>query len=118
MAKKMTPAKKMPKDLLGVDDDAYFAALDEDDSPEWTEEMFARARPGREILSPETLKSLRRTRGRPKKEKTRTLVSLRLDPDVLAHFQEEGEGWRGRIEETLAREAKRKTSAKTKKRKT
>lgn len=90
-----------------LDDEAYFASLDEDDSPEWTEEMFARARPGHEVLPPDVLENLKRP-GRPKQQKTKTLVSLRLDPDVLAHFQEEGEGWRGRIEDALKKEMKRR----------
>ena len=31
----------------------------------------------------------------------RELVSLRLDQDVLAHFQEEGPGWQERINQAL-----------------
>ena len=31
----------------------------------------------------------------------RELVSLRLDQDVLAHFQEDGPGWQDRINEAL-----------------
>jgi uncharacterized protein (DUF4415 family) len=33
------------------------------------------------------------------------LVSLRLDQDVLAHFQEDGPGWQDRINEALRRAA-------------
>ena len=33
------------------------------------------------------------------------LVSLRLDQDILAHFQEEGAGWQGRINEALRKAA-------------
>ena len=35
-----------------------------DDNPEWTEEMFAKARPGREVLPPEVL-AAPRAAGRP-----------------------------------------------------
>ena len=31
----------------------------------------------------------------------RELVSLRIDQDVLAHFQEEGPGWQDRINQVL-----------------
>jgi len=33
------------------------------------------------------------------------LVSLRLDRDVLAHFQDEGPGWQERINDALRRAA-------------
>ena len=36
-------------------------------------------------------------RGRPFKEDRKLLTSLRLDPDVLAHFKAGGQGWQGRI---------------------
>lgn len=35
----------------------------------------------------------------------RELVSLRLDRDVLAHFQDEGPGWQERINEALRKAA-------------
>ena len=31
----------------------------------------------------------------------REVVSLRIDTDVLAHFQEQGPGWQDRLNETL-----------------
>ena len=42
-----------------------------------------------------------RRRGRPFKEDRKLLVSLRLDPDVLAHFKAGGQGWQGRINDFL-----------------
>lgn len=35
----------------------------------------------------------------------REMVSLRLDSDVLAHFQDEGPGWQDRINAALRRAA-------------
>ena len=35
----------------------------------------------------------------------RELVSLRLDQDVLAHFQEDGPGWQDRINQALRQAA-------------
>ena len=42
-------------------------------------------------------------RGRPFKEDRKLLTSLRLDPDVLAHFKADGQGWQGRINAFLRR---------------
>ncbi|TDW33341.1 uncharacterized protein (DUF4415 family) [Rhizobium azibense] len=38
---------------------------------------------------------------RPAVPKTKELVSLKIDSDVLAYFQEDGPGWQDRINETL-----------------
>lgn len=38
---------------------------------------------------------------RPAVPNTKELVSLKLDSDVLAHFQEDGPGWQERINDTL-----------------
>ena len=78
------------------------------DSPEWTEEDFARARPAREVLPPEFFVELekaraeRRGRG-PQKAPTKKLVSLRLSRDVIDYFKAGGPGWQTRIDEALAR---------------
>jgi uncharacterized protein (DUF4415 family) len=76
------------------------------DSPEWTEEDFARARPFAEVL-PRLAKSIRRGRG-PNKAPTKKLVSLRLSPEVIAHFKSQGPGWQSRIDDTLRKAAKLK----------
>ena len=77
--------------------------LDDPDNPEWTEEDFARARPGREVLPPEALEAWARFRGRPKGSITskKSLVSLRLDNEVLDKFKAGGPGWQTRINEAL-----------------
>jgi uncharacterized protein (DUF4415 family) len=72
-----------------------------DDNPEWTEEMFARAqRP--EELPPEVLAAFPRTRGRPVKARPKIRVAVRLDPDVVEHFRATGPGWQTRINDALA----------------
>ena len=74
----------------------------DDDNPEWTEEDFARARPIEEF--PELMAALPKARGRPVgsvKEQPKQAVSIRLDPDVLAHFRATGPGWQSRINEAL-----------------
>ncbi|KAA0692596.1 hypothetical protein DTW90_27020 [Neorhizobium sp. P12A] len=38
---------------------------------------------------------------RPALPNTKELVSLRIDSDILAYFQEDGPGWQDRINDTL-----------------
>jgi uncharacterized protein (DUF4415 family) len=42
---------------------------------------------------------------RPSVPSAKELVSLRIDRDVLEHFQEEGPGWQDRINEVLRKAA-------------
>ena len=82
-------------------------AVVDDDNPEWTKRDFAKARPGSEVLPDEFLKAFKRTPGRPKGSttSTRSLVSLRLDNDVLKKFPATGAGWQSRINEALRKAA-------------
>lgn len=75
--------------------------LNDPDNPEWTEADFARARPAGSSLPPEILKQFARPPGRPKAAKRKVQVTLRLDPEVLAHFKQMGAGWQSRINEAL-----------------
>jgi uncharacterized protein (DUF4415 family) len=77
------------------------------DSPELTKQDFARVRPFAEVL-PELAKSIRKGRG-PNKAPTKTLVSLRLSPEVIEHFRSQGPGWQSRIDQTLRKAAKIKS---------
>ena len=79
----------------------------DDDNPEWTAEMFARARPPEEMFSPEELAAFPRTRGRPVKAAPKIRVAVRLDPDVVAHFRATGPGWQTRINDALARRVRK-----------
>jgi len=82
------------------------ASRPDDDNPEWTKEDFARARPAAEVL-PEfigknaTQELMRRSRGRPRKADKKLNQTLRLDPDVLEAFRQEGTGWQAHINEIL-----------------
>jgi uncharacterized protein (DUF4415 family) len=82
------------------------ASRSDDDNPERTKEDFARARPAAEVL-PEfigknaTRELMRRSRGRPRKADKKVNQTLRLDPDVLEAFRQEGSGWQARINEIL-----------------
>ena len=44
-------------------------------------------------------------RGRPRLASTKELVTLRLDPDVLAHFKADGDGWQTRMNDALRKAA-------------
>jgi uncharacterized protein (DUF4415 family) len=90
-------AKKMKDDR---------ASRPDDDSPEWTREDFAKARPAAQVL-PEfigekaTQELLRRSRGRPPKAGRKVNQTLRLDPDIVEAFRQEGSGWQARINKIL-----------------
>jgi uncharacterized protein (DUF4415 family) len=81
---------------------------DVSDSPELTEADFAKARPFSEVF-PGLSASIRKGRG-PNKSPTKKLVSLRLSQEVISHFKSTGPGWQSRIDETLRKAVKRKTS--------
>jgi uncharacterized protein (DUF4415 family) len=79
----------------------------DDENPEWTEEMFARAIPFPEFAKQHGLK----LPGRPKAAVTKQPVNLRLDPEIVAHFKAGGEGWQTRINEVLSKHVKAANSA-------
>ena len=81
-------------------------SLPNEDSPEWTSEDFAKARPASEVLpqfigQSATDELIRRGRGRPPKVNRKVNQTLRLDPDVLDAFRQLGSGWQARINEVL-----------------
>ena len=75
------------------------AALADPDAQPITDEMWAKA------MTWEQRQKRRRGERGPQKAPTKQLVSLRLDPDVLAHFRETGPGWQGRINAALRKAA-------------
>jgi uncharacterized protein (DUF4415 family) len=74
---------------------------DDDDIPEWTEEMFERAAlwHGDKLIPPAT--GTLTKPGRPKSDSPKQQVTLRLDPAVIDGFRASGPGWQGRINEAL-----------------
>lgn len=74
-----------------------------DDNPEWTQEDFARSKPAGEVHGAVLANQLVRTVGRPSlapgQHKER--VTIRLAPDILAHFRAGGRGWQTRLEDVL-----------------
>lgn len=84
------------------------------DNPEWTAADFARARPSREVV-PHIVEASLRRRGRPPAgDATKVLVTLRLDPAILAHFKAKGPGWQTRINAALMKVIAPKAGARRK----
>jgi uncharacterized protein (DUF4415 family) len=82
------------------------ASRPDDDNPEWTKRDVAGARPAAEVLPKfigenATQQLMRRSRGRRPKADKKVNQTLRLDPDVLEAFRQEGSGWQARINEIL-----------------
>lgn len=88
----------------------------DDDIPELTEEFFRNARPAEEVIPGITAAAerLRIRLGRPKLERPKEHVTLRLDPLVVDSFKEDGPGWQGRINEALLKVVKRRKPGKRK----
>ncbi len=79
--------------------DAYvLGPKDYEEIPELTDEWFRRG-----VLH---IGGVPVKRGRPKLKNAKHPVSLRLDPDVLAHFRRSGRGWQSRINAVLRKAAK------------
>jgi len=77
------------------------------DNPEWTDAVFKRARPAREVLprligKKKASELLSRKRG-PGLKPSKVPVSIRLDPDILQFYKSDGPGWQKRINDTLRR---------------
>jgi uncharacterized protein (DUF4415 family) len=84
------------------------AALRDPDNPPLNDDDWKRLRP----ISPERLRRLRGQRGPQKSKPLKERVSLRLDPDIVAHFKKRGPGWQSRINATLRKALKLPKAAK------
>ncbi|OQW73932.1 MAG: hypothetical protein BVN32_13305 [Proteobacteria bacterium ST_bin14] len=79
---------------------------DDPDLPEWTDEMFdvAAFSVGGKVIREATgyLGPNGVMRGRPPvRGVAKQQVTLRIDPDVIAKFREDGPGWQARMNEAL-----------------
>jgi uncharacterized protein (DUF4415 family) len=83
------------------------SAARDTDSPELVDRDFARMRPAEDVV-PDVVAAYRRSRGRPRQAQTKQLVSLRLSPEVLAHFRGTGPGWQTRIDDALRSHVRRR----------
>ena len=83
----------------------------DDDVPEMTAADFVRARPIAQLM-PEVVAAMKRARGRPKLDRPKEHVTLRLDAKVVDAFKAEGPGWQARINMALLRLVARRTVGK------
>ncbi|WP_253189291.1 BrnA antitoxin family protein [Brevundimonas sp. LM2] len=79
--------------------------LDEDDAPELTNDMIARARLGHEVLPEYILAQSPRSPGRPRKPSPKVQTTLRLDAEVIDFYKAGGPGWQSRINAALRKHA-------------
>ena len=66
----------------------------------WTKYDFEHAKRMKETM-PDVVEAFKRGPGRPKSEKPKSQVTLRLDPAIIQHFKEGGKGWQSRINAAL-----------------
>lgn len=81
--------------MSGNKSDIKAGWVDPDEAPELSDEWFDRA----DVYRGDAL--LRRGRGRPKAERPKQQITLRLDADIIERFRATGPGWQARINEVL-----------------
>jgi uncharacterized protein (DUF4415 family) len=72
----------------------------DNDNPEWTREMFRKAKPARDVFPHLDFPKPRKGRG-PQKAPIKVQMTIRLDRDLVAHFKRKGRGWQSRINDAL-----------------
>jgi uncharacterized protein (DUF4415 family) len=80
---------------------------DYDPMPELTDEEIKELRPAREFFEEYGI-PMPVPRGRPKAEKIKTSVTIRLDADVVEQYKASGPGWQTRMNEDLREGARRR----------
>lgn len=73
---------------------------------ELTDEEIKQLRPAREFFAERGLE-MPKPLGRPKAERTKVPVTMRLDPDILEAYKATGPGWQTRMGEVLAQAIKK-----------
>ena len=76
---------------------------------ELTDEEIKRLRPAREFFAEHGV-PMPKPLGRPKAERTKVPVTMRLDPDVLEFYKATGPGWQTRMGEVLAKAIDKKSA--------
>lgn len=70
------------------------------DNPELTDDEMKELRPFREVF-PDLAEAIDRKLGRPKVERPKKAISIRLDQEVIDRFKATGDGWQSRMNEAL-----------------
>lgn len=71
------------------------------DSPEWTEEMFAKSVPLKDVFPALAEYSEKRRVGRPKVAAPKRSKSFKLSPDLIDAIVASGKGYNARVEKAL-----------------
>jgi uncharacterized protein (DUF4415 family) len=76
------------------------------ESPEWTDEDFARAKPASEFFDAKTYAALLTLKRRPgergaQKRPVKVPTTIRFDAEVLAALKASGRGWQTRVNEAM-----------------
>jgi uncharacterized protein (DUF4415 family) len=80
---------------------------DYDPMPELTDEEIRQLRPAHEFFE-ELGIPMPTPRGRPKAERVKTSVTIRLDADIVERYKAGGPGWQTRMNEDLREGARRR----------
>jgi len=75
----------------------------DNENPEWTEEMFAKAISAREFFTAEEFEELTKKLGRPKSAEVKDFLNIRLDKSVTDHLRASGKGWQTRLNAFIAK---------------
>ena len=76
-------------------------------NPELTDEQLSQGKPFHEVF-PELAASIKRSRGRPRIEKPKQAVTLRINQDTLNRFKACGEDWRAAMSRALDASGRRR----------
>lgn len=96
----------LPKTLQVAESAAVYRTDPVDpDAPPLSDAELAEFRPASEVL-PQLLgqaraDALMKRRGRPASAITKAAISLRIDPDIVAAFKADGDGWQTRMNDAL-----------------
>ncbi|PTQ64113.1 BrnA antitoxin family protein [Celeribacter persicus] len=71
------------------------------DAPEAADEQLAQAKPFSEVFPALADDMRKNVGGRPKSDKPKVAVSLRLDQEIVARFKASGPGWQTRMNDAL-----------------
>ncbi len=82
---------------------------DYDPAAPLTEEEIRRLRPAADLFAERGM-AMPKPMGRPRSQRPKVPVTMRIDPDVLAYFKAGGPGWQTRMGKVLAEAAAKKSA--------
>lgn len=82
---------------------------DYDPAAPLTDEEIKGLRPASELFAQYGI-PMPTPRGRPKADKTKVSVTIRMDGDIVDYFKRSGPGWQTRMHAVLAKEARKKSA--------